>query len=135
MASQVANFWKYYKLNLLVGKTFKIYLMAPGFLFNRATHKHYTDISASELTTANGYTSGGQSLAGISVSQDDTNNRGIITWSNAQWTASSNGIAASGAIVHDSTDDVIAGFIDFGGTQTALAGAPFIVANISVEED
>jgi hypothetical protein len=134
MATQVANYWKYYKLNLLAGKTFKMLLMNSSFVFSRASHKLYADVSANELTTANGYTVGGLTLSGIAVSQDDTNNRGKMAWSNASWTASGTGIVASFAIIIDTTDNVIAGCIDFGGSKTALAGSPFVVASPMITE-
>jgi hypothetical protein len=134
MATQVSNYWKYYKLNLLVGKTFKMILLDNTFVFNRATHKVYADVVDHELPTANGYTIVGLVLTGISVSQDDTNNRGKMTWNNASWTATGDGITASFAIIIDTTDDVIVGCIDLGGSNTAFSGSPFVISSPMVTE-
>lgn len=110
--------------------TFKIILMASGYVFNRATHVGYADVSASELATAYGYTAGGATLSGVAVSQDDTNNAGKVVWGNASWNVSGGNITASAAIIYDDTvtGDPIVGYIDFGGDQTCLAGG---VATVS----
>lgn len=133
MASLLSNYFRYRLLKKVYdfsNDTFKIILMQPGYVFNRATHKNYSDVSASELATANGYTAGGLTLSGVTVTQDDTDNRGEVTWSNAQWNIITALIIASGAIIYDSTvaNDVV-GYIDFGGNKTTLPGAPCIIAN------
>lgn len=135
MATQCSNYWKYYKLNLFSGKTFSLILMQPGFSFNRGTMEDYADISASEVAAANGYSTGGFTLSGISVTKDNTNNRGLITWSNVSFTPTGGNVSFCGAIVLDETDDVIVGFIDAGGTIIATEDQPYSITNISVEED
>lgn len=111
---------------------FKIILMQSGFSFNQVSHGDYSDVSASELPTASGYTMGGNILAGVAITQDDTNNLGEIAWNNTTWTASGGSITASGAIIFDDThaSDVIVGFIDFNGDQTTLDGGTFTIADI-----
>ena len=113
---------------------FKIALVQAGFVFNRATHATYSDISASEVATAFGYIGGGATLAGVAVAQDDVNNAGVVTWSNASWTAGGGNITASGAIIYDNThaSKPIVGYIDFGGAQTCLDGGVATVANPKV---
>jgi len=109
-------------------------LMASGYSFNPATHEKYADVSASEHATASGYTAGGNTLAGIALSQDDTNAMGIAAWNNTSWTASGGNITAAGMIIFDDTTtvpaDLILGYIDFGSDQTVLDGGTFTVANI-----
>jgi hypothetical protein len=117
--------------------TSKIALMASGFVFNPATQMAYADISASELPTANGYTAGGATLAGVTVTQDDTNFRTVVSWNNVSWTASGGSIGPTpGAIIYDSTVTTptaspIIGYIDFGGNQTQVSGGTATIANIA----
>lgn len=115
--------------------TFKIILMQSGFVFNRVTHVGYADVSSSELGTGFGYTAGGATLSGVAVAQDDTNNAGVVTWSNAAWTASGGNLTASGAIIYDDTvtGDPVVGYIDFNGDQTTLDGGTATIANIKVQ--
>ena len=115
--------------------TFKIILMQSGFTFNRVSHTQYSDVSASELTTQYGYTVAGAILAGVTVSQDDTNNLGQVLWNSASWTASGGNLTASGAIIYDDTTTTkfIIGYIDFGGAQTTVAGGVATIATPSVK--
>ncbi len=115
---------------------FKIILMASGFTFDKDTHHGYADVSGSELGTANGYTAGGNTLAGVSVTEDDVDDRTEVTWSNTSWVASGGSIGPSpGAIVYDDTvttpqADAIVGYIDFGGDQTQADGGTATISNV-----
>lgn len=141
MASTIANKAKF---ELASGRidfdadTFKIILMASGFTFDEDTHHGYADVSGSELGTGNGYTAGGNTLAGVSVTEDDTNNRTSVTWSNTTWTASGGNIGPTpGAIIYDDTAtspqaDTIIGYIDFGAEYTQLDGGVATITNIEV---
>jgi len=110
-------------------------LMQSGFVFDPDVHAIYTDVSANELPTGNGYTQKSLVLTTPSVSEDDTNNRSDITFDNATVTASGGSIGpCPGMTIIDDThiNDMIVGYIDFGSDQTANDGAPFTVANIIV---
>lgn len=113
---------------------FKIILMGAGFVFARATHNLYADVSANELATQYGYTAGGQVLTGVAVSQDDSLAAGKVVWNSASWTATGGALSASGAIIYDDTvvaapgAKAIVGYIDFGGTQITNDGG---VATVS----
>lgn len=114
---------------------FKIILMDTGFSFNKDTHETYTDVSGSELASGNGYTTGGNTLAGVSVTEDDTDDRTEITWNNTSWTASGGNIGPTpGAIIYDNTEatKTIVGYIDFGGEQTQADGGTATISNIEV---
>ncbi|QGH73441.1 MAG: hypothetical protein [Podoviridae sp. cty5g4] len=119
--------------------TFKIILMAPGFVFNKDSHFSYADVIAYELSTGNGYTAGGQTLTGVAIARNDTDDRSDMTWSNAQWTASGGTLVTSGAIVYDDSTstgsgddytDAIVAYRDGNGNLTAVDGTPITVANI-----
>lgn len=102
---------------------FKIILMASGYTFDKDADHHYSDVSASEVANGNGYSTGGVTMSGVSVTEDDANDRTTVAWStDPSWTASGGNIAAIGAIVYDDTaaSKPIVGYIDFGGTETVL---------------
>jgi len=118
--------------------TFKIILMASGFTFNPDTHHGYSDLSANELASGNGYSTGGNTLSGVSVTEDDSSDRTEITWANTTWTASGGDIGPTpGAVIFDDTTtspqaDTIIGYIDFGTEQTQVNGGVATIANITV---
>jgi hypothetical protein len=141
MATEVSNKLKYL---LAIGAiaslsdTFKIILMQSGFTFNKRTHHGYADVSASELPDGNGYTAGGATLAGISVTENNVDNRTEITWNNATWLAQNGSIGPSpGAIIYDDsvaapTAKPILGYIDFGGDQTQADGGTATISNLEI---
>lgn len=138
MATEPSNHLKY---KLAIGDiafdtdSFKIILMNNAFTFNRDTHATYANVSASELATGNGYTVNTKTLAGVAITEDDTDDRGEVTWSNVSWTASGGSIGPSnGAIIFDDTtaDDTVVGYIDFGSAQTAADGGNFNIINVAV---
>lgn len=116
--------------------TFDIILMVSGFAFDRVNHDVLADVTASQLPTANGYTSGGVILAGVTLTRNDTTNFLEVTWNNASWTATGGDIVSQGAIIFDNTVaapvvDPIVGYIDFGSALTAFDTGPFTVSNIT----
>jgi len=139
MATQLSNKFKFLLLQKVLdmdSDTIKIALVTSSFTWSRATIHGYADVT-NELSTANGYTAGGATLAGAAYTEDDTNNLGKVTYTNATWTASGTGIVAAGAVIYDDTVAAptakpVIGYIDFGGTQTTPAGGVFTVANIII---
>lgn len=137
MTTAASNYFKKELFNSTINgatDTFKIILMQSGFVYNKATHGTYADVSASELPTALGYTVGGATLAGVTITQDDILNLGKIAWNNPSWVATGGNLVASGAIIYDDThgSDAIVGYIDFGGDVTTLSGGTFTLANVAV---
>jgi hypothetical protein len=138
MASELANKIKYLIATKVVdfaNDSFKIILMQSGFTFDKDTHHYYADLSASELSTGNGYTANNKTLAGVAVTEDDTDDRTEVTWSNVTWTASGGSIGPTpGAIVFDDTvaNDPIVCYLDFGGDQTQADGGTATISNIEI---
>lgn len=138
MATEVSNKIKYLLATGAIdfsSDSFKIILMQSGFTFNKDTHHQYSDVSASELGTGNGYTANSKTLAGVAVTEDDTDDRTEVTWSNVTWTASGGAIGPTpGAIIFDDThaDDAIVGYIDFGGDQTQADGGVATISGIEL---
>jgi len=138
MATQVAN---NFRMLLAAGgpnfssDVFKIILMQEGFVFDPDTHDLYADVSASEQANGFGYTTGGATLTGVAVTQNDTDNRADITWASASWTAAGGDVGpVCGAIIYDDTltSDPIVGFIDFNGSYTEADGGTASIANIKI---
>lgn len=83
---------------------FQIILMELGFVFDPDTHDEYADVAGNELPTLNGYTIGGETLAGVAVTRNDLDDRIDVTWNNVTWTAVGGPIGpAVGAIIYDDT--------------------------------
>ncbi|MCP3684332.1 MAG: hypothetical protein GY861_16765 [bacterium] len=119
--------------------TFKMILMDVGYNFDKDNHNAYTDVSAYELPTGNGYTQGGVSLTLDAITTDNTEDRCEVTFNTVQWTASGGPLETVGALIfNDSTStgagddytDAIMAFIDASGTQTVADGAALTVSNI-----
>ena len=134
MASACSNYWKYSQLNLFAGKTFVAFLMQPGFTFNKATHMEYADFSASECATAGGYTKGtGLAMTVVAVTQDDTGNRGLMTFADIAFTPTGANISMCGAMIVDTTDDIVVGFEDALATVLITDGQPYVITGPYVE--
>lgn len=138
MASQASNNFRYLlatKAIDMANDVFKIMLMGSGFTFDPDTHDELADVSADELAAGYGYTTGGNTLSGVSVDIDTVNDRVNVTWNNTSWTASGGDVGpVCGAIIYDDTvtDDPIVGFIDFEGEYTEADGGMATIANITV---
>jgi len=134
MTTQASNHMAYLLAHaFFTGDTIKIALMDTGFEFDKDAHAEWADVSGSELGSGNGYTTGGNTLSGIAISEDDTNDRAQVSWSNTTWTADGGNIGPTpGAIIYNDSDDndPIIGYIDFGGEQTQADGGTATISNI-----
>ena len=77
-------------------------------------------ITKTEVANANGYTTGGATLANVAVTTVTTNDAKFDA-DDASWTASGGAITASYGILYNDTDtnDPPVAFIDFGGSESA----------------
>lgn len=109
--------------------TFKMMLLDTSHTRD-VTNTLKSDIVANEISGANGYTTGGATLASVTWSHSS----GTVTFDSADvsWTATGGSIVASDAVIYDDTTtsplDALMFDIDFDGEQTAGAGTSFVVA-------
>ena len=118
--------------------TFKVILMAAGFTFDIDAHANLSDVSANELAAGNGYTTGGQTLAGVNVTEDNTNDRVRVTWNDITWTASGGSIGPSPGVIEYKDSGVaatstIVSYTDFSGNKTVTDGGNLVVTNINMD--
>lgn len=134
--NQVSNKIKYLLATKQVdfaNDAFQCALMASGFAFDKDAHHRWADISAQELAAGFGYLAGGKAMAGVTVTEDDVNDRCEVAWNNVTWLAAGGNIGPSpGAIVYDDTlaDKNIVGFIDFFGEYTQVDGGSATIADV-----
>lgn len=149
MGNPVFNTSLEYEYQKLIGgvnlnsNTFKLILMKSGYVFDNVNHSAYSDVSASELGTANGYTAGGVTLVKSSppvVSKDTTNKKAVATWDAVNIAASGGDITACAAIIIDTSfggggaSSLVIGCMSFGGDQTAVDGQPISFGGITLRE-
>ena len=97
------------------GNTFKIALYTSSATLNSAT----TVYTTSNETTGTGYTAGGNTLTGQSVTLSGTT--AYIDFADSTWTTAT--LSAAGALIYNSTSSNKAVCVlDFGGTYTSTAG-------------
>jgi preprotein translocase subunit SecD len=108
--------------------TYTINLYGGGSFTFTASHstKAAVDAANTQLTTGNGYTQDGKSLASVAVTV--SGNDASFTADDVQWDASGGAIGpARGAVIFNSsrTDSPPIVAINFGEQKTADAGVPF----------
>lgn len=144
MANALANRFKRMALKgdiVALTDTFKIILMETGFSFDKDAHHAYADVIANEVANGLGYTTGGETLGGISLSVDDANDWAKLSWDYAEWIPVGGSLVASGAIVYDDTTDTTSGhdytdaivyYIDFAETKTVLDGTNLRIQDVYI---
>jgi hypothetical protein len=111
------------KVHDLVNDTIKVTLHT-GYTPDIDTHQVWSDVSATEYGTANGYTAGGKTLASKTVTQDNTNDRALWDAADVTWTALGplSPATPSHAIIWNDTPtspaDPLIGYIELGVTAT-----------------
>jgi len=111
----------------------KIALMQQNFQFDPQAHTNYTDVSASELPSGNGYATGGALLSGGAVSINNNTGQATAAWNPVSWLAAGGSIGPTrGAVIYVVSSGLIVGFIDLGQTITQQAGGSLTIQNISV---
>lgn len=97
-----------------------------------ATHTQFSNVSASQIAAGNGYTAGGNTLAGVSWAQNGTTPANT-EWKadNPVWTAAGGSIAPlTDSIIYSDTatnDELVLNY-DHGGSNTILDGQQLTIA-------
>ena len=103
----MAGTWKWYGeglANVVKGAidldtdTFKIILTTSAYTPNQDTHNFRDDVTNEVVGT--GYTAGGATLAGVSVTYDTATNEVRISWTDPTWPSST--ITARTAVIYKS---------------------------------
>lgn len=125
MASVIYNDFKESILNGSIDldtDTINVALVTSSYTPDQDAHDFFDDIT--NEVSGTGYTAGGATLANKTVSQDNTNNRGVFDADNTSWSTST--ISAAGAVIYKSTGTAatsrLIAYIDFGGTYSSVAG-------------
>jgi hypothetical protein len=83
-----------------------------------------------ELPNGSGYATGGEPLVGLSLTEDDADNRAELVFNDLTWTAAGADLGpTAGAIIYDGTtgDNTILGFYDFGSDHLIADGHSLVV--------
>ena len=99
--------------------TIKVVLVSSSQNVSASDPNTYTSISA-ELASGNGYTTGGETLASVTVTQ--VSSSGVVDFADVSWSDAT--FAANGCIIYNdshSSKSVIAVY-DFGGEKSATNG-------------
>ena len=93
---------------------------APGAT---STHEFKSDVTGE--ITGTGYTAGGMTLSGLSVTADTTNHRGKFTAANPVWSSAT--FTAYGAVLYKDSGTAatsqLIGYLDFGGAKSCSGGS------------
>ena len=101
-------------------------LFSGSYVPDKAAHKFTGDIGTHESRCLlNAYPVGGIKMSSLSVTQDDTDNEGVVD--GADVAVASTSITASGAVIYrsggtDPEDCTLIQFVDFGSNQSSSNG-------------
>lgn len=114
-ANLIARLW--------VPQDMKVALLKPTYTPNIDTHLRYTDISAEEVAAGGGYTTGGKSLTGKSISYDAAANEYNLLAADLSWGPGATFQTRYGAVYEDgTTDEFLWALLDFGALQDISNG-------------
>ena len=134
-----SNHYKYQLANKAINlatDSIKAILMEDTFTFNPDTHATYADVMGDEIATGNGYTQNTKTLTGQSLTEDDTNNMGVMTADDVEWVAAGGSIGpTNGILFYDDTtgDNTVIGYQAFSSAVTATTGEKISGTDISFE--
>lgn len=80
----IAHFYNQFWVSLyskqinIVSDTLKMVLLTSSYIPNKGTHRYYSDLT-NELSTAGGYTNGGQTISSMAIAVSNTNDVQTIT--------------------------------------------------------
>jgi hypothetical protein len=103
--------------------TIKVMLLTSSHSQDQDNHEFIDDVSSNEVS-GTGYTAGGATLGGASITQDNTNNRGVFDANDVTWSSST--ITARYAVIYKdtgtpSTSPIVA-ILDFSENKASSSG-------------
>jgi hypothetical protein len=102
----------------------KVALVTESYVADKDAHAFFADLSGE--VAGSGYTAGGQALASVAVSQDDANDRAVLTADTLVWPVAS--FTARAAVLYKDSGSPAASpllaYLDFGLNQT-VSGEDF----------
>lgn len=137
----MANTWTDYGINRMLDVTFRGATAPTGCTVRLLSEMPTAAVDAedfanlTEVSQANGYTTGGETVAlsatGFDVLSDDaTNNRQYLQLADIQWTSTGTLSAVGAALVMaDPAGARVWAIFDFGGTVTASTGGTLTLQN------
>jgi hypothetical protein len=109
-----------------VADTIKCALVTSLAAYNQDTTVFWSTLQGAEVASGLGYTTGGQTLTGKSVTYNSTANHNRYLGTVPAWTATGAGFSAVGAVFFKDTGSAatspICAVIDFGGPLAASGG-------------
>ena len=103
--------------------TIKVALVTSSYSPDKDNHDFFDDVQSYEVS-GDGYTAGGATLNNKSVTQDNTNDRGVFDADDVTWSNST--ITARGAVLYKDTGDPSTSplicYFDFGEDKSSSNG-------------
>jgi len=95
-------------------------ILVSGYTPDYDNHDVYADVTTYEYSTGSGYTATGLTVSGATISQDDTNNMGVLDITDPVWSnlGPLSPATPSHAIAYFSVDDVLIMTMELGTTPT-----------------
>ncbi len=117
----------------LDGDTLKAALLSGEFTFDKDTHATWADVSAYE-TVGGSYAE--QTVDGVAIAEDDTNDRARFTCNDLRWNATGE-LRSNALILYDDTsgDDTVIGCVEFGTSVTTGDGSSITIESIIIDLD
>jgi hypothetical protein len=104
--------------------TIKVALVSSAYTPNQDSHDYWDDVAANEVT-GTGYTAGGATLSGKTVTYDGASNVVVLDANDVVWASST--VTARYAVIYDDSgatnaQKVLIGYVDFGSDQSSTNG-------------
>lgn len=124
MASVIYNSFKKEILDTINidAVTVKVMLVTSAYTPNIDTHTRRSSVT--NEVAGSGYTTGGATLTGVAITQNNTTDKGVFDANDITWSSST--ITARGAVIYVSTgvaaNDNLIAYIDFGTDKVSDNG-------------